>query len=83
MLSEARYAPPFVKLPEGSRPVTNLAGFYLILNPFAATKLRYWTIYRSPSGEYRARFNHKHDEPVAQFGAFTIIHLHPQPGDAK
>lgn len=83
MLSDARYKPPFVRLPDGSKPITNKAGHFIILNPFAQTKLRYWTLYATPDGQYRARFNNKHDEPVGRFGSYTVIHLRPHDADRE
>ena len=79
MLSDQQHKQPLVALPDGSRPVVNKAGTYVVLNFFAATKLKYWTIYEAPNGEIRVRFNTKHNEPLGQFGAYTVVHIRPVP----
>ena len=69
--------PPLIALPEGTRRVHNRAGKYVVLNSFAAEKLKYWSIYESNDGIVMARFMKAHCKPVADFGAYTIVHINP------
>lgn len=77
MLSDAKGAPPLITLPPGTKRITNKAGHFVVLNPYAATKLKYWTIFMSHDGVLMARFNKNNEQPLERFGAYTLIHLHP------
>jgi len=75
-------SPPHIALPPGTKKVTNRAGHFVVLNAFAAEKLKYWTIYRNSAGQLRAKFaTHqrapKNDHPLEAFGSYTLVHLQP------
>ncbi len=76
-LSDSAHLPPLITLPAGSKPITNKAGHFVVLNPYAATKLRYWTIFMRHDGTIAARFNKNNEVNVEKFGSYVLIHLHP------
>jgi hypothetical protein len=74
--------PPAVSLPPGTKKVSNRAGHFVVLNPIAAEKLKYWIVYRNAAGQYRAKFathqsKSKNDHPLESFGAYVLVHLQP------